>query len=389
MKKMKKTISFILVVIMLLSVLPMQIFAAGPTLEKIEFIDNTPISNQYIQYVAALNPELGKKQSLYEVGNAYKYYYKLYFSNGRTLNTFEGNYTDEYWACGIKDYNVETYVDATACQKAIDEGRSSVKVTVCVELDKLLGKNETLSFEVEKEIVEGYVKSVKLIGEMPKNLRYSGGIANKLNGRDVEIEYYDGRKEIQKIVCIDAENTSFCHIGDESASLQYFADTIYEDGKEPVYIKGVMIDFLDANTAIVREEVVCPYEKIEFVDYKIEGKGNVTEVTYRLTYKDGKVIEKTCKPDGTKNYYDQLIIDTVDGYDVVVELMVHSTYYYLYIEIGDVWSVRHWINGRDAREVCNCLCHEYGFKYFIGYILVKIWKLFRINEYCDCGYQHY
>lgn len=389
MKKMKKTISFIIAVVMMLSVVPVQTLAASPTLEKVEFIDNTPISNQYIQYVAELNPELGKKQLLYEVGNDYKYYYKLYFSNGRTLNTLEGNYQDEYWACGIKWYHVETYVDVAACQKAIDEGRSTVKVTVSVELDKLIGKDETVSFEVEKEIVEGYVKSVKLIGDMPENIGYDGYIADDLDGREVEIEYYDARKEIKKIVCEDEEDTPFCYIDDESASLYYFETVISDNVPEAVYIKGISIDYLDVYTEIVRIEKTCPFQRIELLDYKLDGAGGLAEVTYRLTCNDGRVIEKTCSVNGPKDEYGHVVIDTVDGYDVVVYLDAESTYYDVVIEIEDMWRIVDWIDGDSMEKLCNCICHKNGILYIFGFIMTKIWKLLRINEYCKCGAEHW
>lgn len=389
MKTMKKTISLILAVIMLLTAVPMLSFAVGPTLEKVEFIDNTPISNQYVQSIYAFNPETNAQQILYSVGDDYEYYYKLYFSNGKTLDTKEGNYPDEYWLCGINHYFVTTYVDAAACQKAIDEGKSTVKVTVCVELDKLVGKDETLSFEVEKEIVPGYVKSIKLIGDIPKGLGYGGYIAEKFNGREVEIEYYDGRKEIAEIVC-EEKDSPFCYINDEIASLLYFEDTVYDDetGKASYY-KGITVDYLDIETEIAKEEKFCPFKEIKILDYKLDGKGNLDEITYRLTCEDGRVIEKTCNANGPKNEYGEVVIDTVDGYDVVAYLYMTSTYYDVVIEIEDVWRVSDWVDGDSATEACNCICHKNGILYIFAFIMVKIWKLFGTNQICKCNAYHW
>ncbi len=389
MGKMKKTISFILIVFMLLSVVPVQIFAAGPTLEKVEFIDNTPISNQYIQNCYALNPDTNVQQILYSVSSDYEYYYKLYFSNGKTLDTQNGNYPDEYWLCGINHYFVTTYVDAAACQKAIDEGKSTVKVKVCVELDKLVGKDETLSFEVEKEIVPGYVKSIKLIGDIPKGLGYGEYIAEKFNGREVEIEYYDGRKEIAEIVCKE-KDTPFCYINDELASLLYVEYSDYdEESGESFYYKSLRIDYLDIETDMAKVETKCPFEEIKLLDYKFDGKGNLTEVTYRLTCKDGRVIEKTCSVNGTKGEYGQVVIDTVDEYDVVVYLYMTSTYYDVVIEIEDFRGVFDYVDGSDATDACDCICHKNGIMYIFGFIMVSIWKLFRINQYCKCNASHW
>ena len=53
MKKMKKTLSLVLAVIMLLTAVPVQSFALfdnlNPTVVKVEFADDLPISNQHVQ----------------------------------------------------------------------------------------------------------------------------------------------------------------------------------------------------------------------------------------------------------------------------------------------------------------------------------------------------
>ncbi len=388
MKKMKKSISLILALIMIFSVAPLQCFAVGPTLEKVEFIDNTPISVQYYQDAFSNGDEYYDQLTLYSVEEDYRYDYKLYFSNGRTLST-EGNFTEEYVLCGVDDYYIETYINRDDFLKAVDEGKSTVKVTVCVEIDRIIGQNETYKFEIEKEMAEGYVKSVRLIGDMPGGLSVGGYVADEFNGRDVEVEYYDGRKEVHKIVC-EEEETCFCYIDDKLAIMFYFEDDYFnEETNQSVYVKGLTLDYLDFDSEIVREETICPFSFIELLHYRTNGKGSLTEVTYRLVCEDGRVIEKTCKPDGRKDKYGRLIIDTVDGYNVLAYLRVDSTYYNACVELEDFWRVSDWTDSEEAREICDCICHENGFKYLISFILIKIWKLFRVKEICQCGCQHW
>lgn len=38
---------------------------------------------------------------------------------------------------------------------------------------------------------------------------------------------------------------------------------------------------------------------------------------------------------------------------------------------------------------CSCICHQSGLIGVIAYIVILIWKLLGVNQYCDCGVQHY
>ncbi|MCM1392887.1 MAG: hypothetical protein NC122_10500, partial [Faecalibacterium sp.] len=43
----------------------------------------------------------------------------------------------------------------------------------------------------------------------------------------------------------------------------------------------------------------------------------------------------------------------------------------------------------DPSENCDHICHKGGFTGFIYKIIRVFWKLFKINQTCECGVNHY
>ncbi|MGN0486078.1 MAG: DUF6273 domain-containing protein [Acutalibacteraceae bacterium] len=43
----------------------------------------------------------------------------------------------------------------------------------------------------------------------------------------------------------------------------------------------------------------------------------------------------------------------------------------------------------DETKTCDCICHKDGFAGFIYKIVRAFWKLFNLNQTCECGAQHY
>ena len=43
----------------------------------------------------------------------------------------------------------------------------------------------------------------------------------------------------------------------------------------------------------------------------------------------------------------------------------------------------------DSSNNCNHICHKSGFKHFLYIIVRMFWRLFKINQVCDCGFKHY
>lgn len=44
---------------------------------------------------------------------------------------------------------------------------------------------------------------------------------------------------------------------------------------------------------------------------------------------------------------------------------------------------------QDPTETCTCRCHKTGFNGFIYKFLRIFWRIFKTNEYCECGAKHY
>ena len=43
----------------------------------------------------------------------------------------------------------------------------------------------------------------------------------------------------------------------------------------------------------------------------------------------------------------------------------------------------------DSSNDCNHICHKSGFEHFLYIIVRMFWRLFKINQVCDCGFKHY
>lgn len=382
MKKTKKTLSLILVVIMLLSVVPMQIFAVGPTLEKVEVANNLPISNNDVQANQWYNPEYPDKNVLSSLGSDYMYSYNLYFSNGCVINTYEGAYPHELLLCGISDYNAITFIDLDACQKAIDDGKDTVKVTVSVRLTKIGGKEEIKEFEIDHAITEGIVKNIKLIGDIPECDNDYYVLQNALEGRQFEVEYYDGKKETLTLKdgCFGVD---CIYVRGETN------EVIDEVTGEKKYYRSIKLEYIDWSSEVAKEEIECPFESIEIIDYKFNKKAQLESVTYKITYKDGRTVENTKTFDTPLYIADKVLIDTVDGYPIKAFLYVYETQYVFELIAGyDIWNISDGDDG-EAKDVCNCICHRNGFLYLISLFLIRIWKIFKTNMICQCGNNHW
>lgn len=387
---MKKTIALILAVIMLLSAVPMQSFAAFdwllPEAVKIEVLDNTPISNKYVQYIAS-DEEMPDTFN-YGLNVGVDSRYKIHLSNGRTLEVDNYELVGTDLLSGVLGSGVFLYVNSKECAEAVAEGKSTVKVSVSVYLYYTNNTIKSYHFETEKPIVEEIVKDVRLLDSMPEH--YSKTIpAADFIGKRFEVEYADGRKEILTVTK-DSEFGDY-HLGNEIFYVWY-GENSYKDELtgETVYYEGLEFDYIDANIVLDRKFIPCPYSGIEITDHKINGKAGLTELTYKLSYKDGRVLEKTCtftEPVTTEAY---AVIDTVDGYDVTASVGGFGGGYTVYIDIGHyIWGIENFLEG-DIKDFCDCRCHKDGIlNYIINVFIIKIWQIFGINEYCNCGDWHW
>ena len=379
---MKKSISLILAVLLLLSVVPMQIFAAGePILESVEVVDTTPISYKHIQTQGSSYYVGMDTDSLYDISDEYSYNYKLYFANGQVLNTADNIYGDELAPYGLTGYYVETLFSRKACQEAIEKGYPTVKVTVKVNLYKLSGEYEYKEFEVDRAITESIVKSINLIGDIPDCFD-NYNFRDSLYGREFEIEFYDGRKEIL------AFNN---YLG------SYYINSLYQVGRQEtdnetgktVFYRDVEMYFIDGMYRVASEKIVRVFEKIDIIDYKFDSNINLKSIKYKVTYQDGRTVVKNESFDVAVGISGEEIIGAVDGYPIYALLNVEETDYTLELSAGyEVWNVRDIAEG-ETRDICKCICHKNGILYLIGFFVIAFWRALSLYTYCDCGNRHY
>lgn len=377
---MKKAISFILAILMMFSVVPLFGYAASPVPVSAEFTDNIPISNKTIQ------ENWANEAGMVWLGDfdyiEYEYISKVHFSNGVSLST-SGYSNFEMLQCGVKDFSINEYVNKEECQKAIDEGKSEVTVKVVVEIERLNGKSENYEFETEKAIAESIIKDIRMLDPVPTSYDINN-INKAFEGKNFEIELYNGEK-IVKNYWYDKKFDCY-YLGEVYTTLEFFE----EEANDKECYAGVRINYIDIKKPIIKEKKECPFQSVEVVGYNCNRKGELKDITYRITYNDGRVLEKTTNINKMIESGMVMFIDKVDGYDVKLNVWLGGgDEGIVSITIGyDMWQINNAISC-EARDLCSCWCHEYGIKYVIGFFLMKIWKLFRINESCKCGEIHW
>lgn len=390
MKKMKKTLSIILVALFIISAVPMQSSALlewiwWPKVVKVELVNNVPISNKAVQNSG---PWYGMLNTyVYDVGEE-KQMYKLYFSNGRTVvvDNYETSGADAL--SGVLYAGVVIYADRKECDKAIAEGRNKVNVTANVVVNYLNGISKIYTFLIEREIVKEYISSVEFIDSMPESYDKENPEAAFV-GKKFSVEYCDGSKEI---LALEDKGEAGYYLGKEPVNM-WFGQHSYTDSLtgETEFFEGIELNYVDEKIILDKSLMPCPFSSFDITDYELNGKGGVTSATYKLTYKDGRVIEKTFSFDEPIKNDNFVVIDTVDGYDITFGAYFWTTDHYgIQSWIGcDIWGLCVEIEG-DIVDYCDCRCHKDGFfNDIINNLLRVIWNIFFVNEYCQCGMFHW
>lgn len=145
-----------------------------------------------------------------------------------------------------------------------------------------------------------------------------------------------------------------------------------------------------AGQSFGKKLIPCPYEDFEVLDHEFDGKGKLTSLTYKITYKDGDILEKTHTFEPGAVSEEAAVIDIGDGNNIEVYFSVDAYTYWIDVYLGhDVWEMNEHIEG-NAQDVCDCRCHKDNiFDIIVTMFLSRIWEIFRIKEYCQCGYWHW
>lgn len=401
-KTFKKTAAIILTVLMLISAVPLQSFAAlslvNPEIKSVKFNEGVMISMKEIEKLHDYSGEdiivLQNDRAPFSAMPASGFYYDnliVSFSNGNTVE-LDRLFDDMPEVTGYSGPSFK--VSYSDCKKAIENGDSTVPVNVQLSISFERGKNKRFEDDVECKIVESYVKSIRPACEL-KPFHHKMYYWDYFEGMEMIIEYADGTTKTAPIT--QGEYTGwFGPLRLDGRPL--VAESVYTDGEFPEEM-GSTVEFVycDASIEVPVETLDCPYRRIDLIDYTIEKNNVLTSITYKITKMNGETEIRT-KECNVTAYTDTVTIDKVGVYRVDVELYIDRASFkensvaYIQLSLGDGYSSgSHRFDDRaeyDASDYCNCICHKKGISKLIYSMLIKIWDLFGINEQCRCGAWH-
>lgn len=402
-KATKKIISILMTVLMLMSIVPVQSFAAlsfgNPDITEVAFEEGVMVSMKEIEMLHSYN--MGDNIHLikyinypYDDTPATGFYYEnllITFSDGKTVeldklfdevpevNSYSGPYIS---------------VSYTDCKNAIENGDDTVPVNVSFTISFEKGKSKSFEGEVDCKIVESYVKSIRPAGEL--NPYYEKmDYYDCFLGQEMIIEYADGTTKTAEIT--RGEYTS-CFGPLKLDGRPIYVDYDNGDGEFMEVSETVKFVYCDAQYEGALTVIPTPYRRIDIVDYTIEKNNVLTSITYTITKTNGET-ETYTKECNITNFEDTVTVDTLGAYRIDVANYVEIASFKensvgtIRIYFGDAnneGSYRYYDNSEyDASENCSCICHKKGVSKLIYKILIKIWNLFGINEECKCGAWHW
>ncbi len=389
MKKIKQIFSVILALLMLITAVPVQSFAAWdffyPTVDKIEYAkDVKPLS-----YKKIMSQSKGSDDGY--VYNSYDSNFNVYFSDGKKFESINFSIGHK----GIEAIVFTECINVAECTEVINQGKTTVNVDVNVSVVYRGRPTVYRTFTLERPIVKEFVKNITFVDtlpELPEDEYSNDNFA--FVGKEFEIEYADGTKKVAAV-----EETEFDFLLDgKSISIDYDDSYYYDEiTNEKVYYTGYTVEFVDAITILDKQIHICNYSKLELLDYSFNDNGKLSSATYRLTHNDGSVLEKTCTfNEGIGALtFDDTVIDTVDGYDVKVNLLVspsflrQNAYCFVTISYGfESWDLSASEHIEDFTEICDCRCHRSGIIYIFNQIVFKLQEIFGRETECQCGTTH-
>lgn len=389
MKNLKKILCLIIAVIMLMTAVPVESFAGAldwlrPIVYKVEFTDNNPISNSYVQkHNDMLDVD---KAYILVTDDIYNYNCKLYFTNGRTIEINRDNPSGSDFASIISSIDMAMVLDTAECQKAAYMGEGIVNVEVKLIVNYLYGEPKEFSLVTKKTIVPGIVSNVRIIDPVPYHYNEAWPYDDFV-GKKFEVTYADGSKEIRTF----RKNSYDYGLEDTKAELSCGENKyIDKETGELVYYKGLDIFFIDSYFPVERKLIPCPYKNIKITSVFPNGKGGLLGLTYALTYKNGKTSLKSYTFDSPLMYGNSQVIGKIDGYNVTVSVGSKDDQYSIKAQIGyDIWETVSEVNDSFS-DLCDCKCHKTGWlRKFFHSIRNAFWKLFGKKEFCQCGMAHW
>ena len=401
MKKSRRILATTLAILMLMSIVPLQSFAAlsliNPEIKSVKFDEGVMISMKEIEKLHdVLNEDIIVLQNdPYGSMPASGFYYDnliVSFSNGKTVEL--DRLFDEIPS--TTSYSGPKFsVSYSDCKKAIENGDDTVPVNVELTISFERGNNKRFEGEVECKIVGSYIKSIRPACEF-EPFHHKMYYWDYFEGKEMIIEYADGTTKTAPI--IQGEYTGwFGPLSLDGRPL--VAESVYIDGEFPEEM-GSSVEFVycDASVEVPVEVIDCPYRRIDLIDYTVEKNNVLTSITYKITKMNGETEIRT-KECNVTDFTDEVTIDKVGVYRVDVDLYIDMASFKenavarIYLSLGDGYSLDSYrFHGRaeyDASNYCSCICHKKGVARVIYLMLFRIWDLFGINEQCRCGARHW
>lgn len=403
MKKLRRILATTLAILMLMSIVPLQSFAAlsliNPEIKSVKFDEGVMISMKEIEKLHDdLNEDiivLQNDRDPYDSMPSSGFYYDnliVSFSNGKTVEL--DRLFDEIPS--TTSYSgPKFYVSYSDCKKAIENGDDTVPVNVELTIRFERGKDKRFEGEVECKIVESYIKSIRPACEF-EPFHHKMYYWDYFEGKEMIIEYADGTTKTAPI--IQGEYTGwFGPLSLDGRPL--VAESEYTDGEFPEEM-GSSVEFVycDASVEVPVEVIDCPYRRIDLIDYTVEKNNVLTSITYKITKTNGETEIRT-KECNITAFTDEVTIDKVGVYRVDVELYIDMASFkenavaYIHLSLGDGYSLdsyRFYDRAEyDASDYCSCICHKKGVARVVYLMLFRIWDLFGINEQCRCGAWHW
>ena len=403
MKKLRRILATTFAILMLMSIVPLQSFAAlsliNPEIKSVKFDEGVMISMKEIEKLHdVLNEDiivLQNNRDPYVSTPASGFYYDnliISFSNGKTVE-LDRLFDDMPSTISYSGPNF--HVSYSDCKKAIENGDDTVPVNVELIISFERGKSKRFEGEVECKIVESYIKSIRPACEF-EPFHHKMYYWDYFEGKEMIIEYADGTTKTAPII----QGEYMAWFGPLSLDGRpLVAESVYTDGEFPEEMwSSVEFVYCDASVEVPVEVIDCPYRRIDIIDYTVEKNNVLTSITYKITKMNGETEIRTKECNITAST-DAVTIDKVGVYRVDVDFYIDMASFkenavaLIHLSLGDGYSLDSYrFHDRaeyDASDYCSCICHKKGVARVIYLMLFRIWDLFGINEQCRCGAWHW
>lgn len=388
MKKTKKFVSILMAVMVLLSAMAVQSFACFdfefPTLVKVELYGEPEVWPVSYKELKKFSEEYGEERMDILVPN----FLSFHFSNGFVLND----------ACSypLTADALMTVADATVdvkeTMKAFENGATTVPVQVEVIRTQFDGSETSEFFMIENKIVKEIVSELKFLDTAPEGITLESYAEELFEGKKFEITYGDGTKKVEEITT----DIVGCHYLDgQEIEISYREESHINEKGKVVYTSGIYVEFLDEEIVIDYKTHPCKYRDFEVLEYNFDQDGRLKDLTYRLTRKNGKVIEKKCDITPKENLYEEVIVDTVDGYNIIADMSI--SHIGGFTEDDEVcfdvtFGHREWNLALNdyvvLSDICDCQCHKAGISRVYYTLYTYILVILNIDVYCKCGHPY-